>query len=371
MAELTLSQALKRTRGFAHTSTGIIGPAAEETYTLVKQLYGKTEHRSGVKLIDHALGVLAILLPFEPDEETVQTCLLQHVLEQKELTLAELETKFGSSVRGLVSSIHLLSHVTMQGRRTSIEELRLMLVGMSDDVRVFPIILAERTFILAECPAIPLPERKRICRDVLGLFAPVAARLGMHAFKQRLEGLAFPVLYPSDAEMIADQMKAVVERTGPFLASAARGLEQALRAEGMAASVEGREKQPYSVFSKMSKKGYSSIEQMPDLFALRVIVSTADECYQTLGILHRLGRPVANRFKDYIAFPKPNGYQSLHTTMARFQGVPEGVFVEVQVRTADMHRQAEYGIAAHWSYKEGSGAAERAVQRIQIGRAHV
>jgi GTP pyrophosphokinase len=369
---LTLADHLARTTTSAPIPASV--PASvkssktEKVFAMAQAAYGDRMHYSGVSYMDHAVGVLRILLPFEPDEETIAACLLQHVLRLKVMTVSTLEMDFGSAVRTLVSSLHLLSHVTTQGRRSSVDDLRLMLVSMSDDARMLPIILAERTFVLEQCPDLPLAERKRICRDVLGLFAPVAARLGIHAFKQRLEGLAFPVLYPSDALRIGEQLGALREKYGNFLPEAAAALQRTIRDQRMEARVEGRDKLSFSVFTKMKAKGVSSIEQIPDLFALRVIVPSVADCYQVLGLIHHLGRPVGNRFKDYIAFPKPNGYQSLHTTMARFPGIPEGVFVEVQIRTEQMHREAEYGIAAHWSYKEG-GIAERAMERVKIQQA--
>ncbi len=321
-------------------------------------------HWAGMPVIDHALGVLEILLGFEADDDAIIACLLQHTLETKTMTLADIEERFGHSVRQMVSSIHLLSHVTMRNRRSSIEDLRLMLLTVSDDMRVILIVLCERSFVL-EHAKISLADLKRECRDVLGLFAPVAARLGIHTLKQRLEGLAFPILYPLDSEKVASELGQIHERVGDFLTVAGSLLEYSLQEQGIQATVYGREKHPYSIFSKMRTKSVSHITRLPDLFALRVVVHTVEECYTVLGLLHRMGRPVANRFKDYIAFPKPNGYQSLHTTVMKLPGVPEGISVEVQIRTRSMHREAEYGIAAHWNYKEG-GSVSHSTQRFQL-----
>ncbi len=333
-----------------------------------ERLYAGTMHWTGVSLLEHSLAVLQILLPFQPDADTVTACILQHALERKAITTAELQEEFGPRVRALIAGVHLLSHVNMRNRSTSVEDLRLMLLSVADDIRILLIILCKRCFALEKIALLPLADRKRVCHDILNLFAPVAARLGIHSLKQRLENLAFPVVYPSDAERIIEQMTQVQGRYGPFLVSAAEELKAALAQQGITASVHGREKQSYSIFTKMKSKSLSSIESLPDLFALRVIVETDEECYQVLGALHRIGRPVANRFKDYISFPKPNGYQSLHTTVAKLPGVPEGVFVEVQVRTRAMHREAEYGIAAHWSYKE-RGSAEQSVERVALQQA--
>jgi GTP pyrophosphokinase len=200
---------------------------------------------------------------------------------------------------------------------------------------------------------------------VLHLFAPVAARLGIHSLKQRLEALAFPIVYPADAQHVAEQLAHIRKRHGPFLPQTANLLSSALAEQGIAASVAAREKLPFSVFNKMRQKALSQVDSLPDLYGLRVLVDTEEQCYRTLGFLHRIGLPMTNRFKDYIAFPKPNGYRSLHTTVGKLPGVPEGVFTEVQVRTRAMHREAEYGIAAHWSYKEG-GTAEQALARVSL-----
>src|SRR3989338_4798062 len=332
---------------------------------IAEQLYGNEKHWTGQTLLKHVMEVLEILLPFSPDEDTIVACLLHHVLKTRTMTLPELEASFGPHVRSLVSGVHLLSHVTLENRRNSIEDLRLILLSVSDDARVVLVILCDRCAVLDHIQRLPIEERRRVAHDVLNLFAPVAARLGIHSLKQRLEGKSFPIVYPSDAERISEQLAQVHERYGVFLDRAAAELQRALAEQGIAAIVKGREKHPYSIFMKMKAKSLSHIDRLQDLFALRVIVKSVDECYQTLGALHRLARPVTNRFKDFIAFPKPNGYQSLHTTLVRLPGFPETLFAEVQVRTESMDREAEFGIAAHWSYKEG-GSAEQVIHRVQL-----
>lgn len=334
-------------------------------FQLAESLYGDREHWTEVPLVVHALGVTQLLAPFKPDEDTVVACLLQHALSSRQISLPELEEQFGPNVRRLVAGIHLLSHVTMRGRRNSVDDLRVMLVSVSDDVRVILVVLAERQYALEHLFFLALDDKKSLARDVLHLFAPVAARLGIHSFKQKLEALAFPVVYPHDAEAVAEQLQMVRQKYGSFLPAVAEEMHTALAREGILADVTAREKQPYSIFHKMRLKSMSQVDRLPDLFGLRVLVHTEEECYRVLGFLHRFGVPVANRFKDYIAFPKPNGYHSLHTTLARLPGMPEGVLIEVQLRTVTMHHEAEFGIAAHWSYKEG-GTAEKALQRVQL-----
>lgn len=329
------------------------------------ELYADRKHWTGTPLIDHTLGVLGTLLPFHPDEDTVVACLLHHALDGFAQMPETIEHKFGSTVRSLVSGVNLLSRVTTRNRRMSIEQLRTMLLKVADDARMLLIILCDRSYLLTHIALLPPPERRRVCADVLQLFAPVAARLGIYTLKTQLEARAFPVVYPTDAVRIEEQIAMLHEREGDFLDKAAEELRTFLEQEGVPARVEGREKQPYSIFLKTRSKGINSVEDLYDLFAFRVIVDSVPACYQALGLLHRIGHPVSNRFKDYLAFPKPNGYQSLHTTLAHLPGVPSSVFVEVQIRTADMHREADYGIAAHWSYKE-AGSTAQALQRVRL-----
>lgn len=336
----------------------------KEAFALAEQLYGDELHWTGVSLLDHVSGVLSILLPFRPDEETVLACILQHALHPKRLSVTDLEEHVGTKVRSLVSGLHLLTRVTMKDRRGSIEDLRLMILSVSDDVRVVLLLLCERAFVLDHVGALDADEKRHIGQDVLSLFAPVAARLGIYSLKQRLERTAFPLVYPLDAEKIHEQLAGIHARTKPFLDQAAAALQRALREQGIEATVTGREKEIYSIFQKMKQKSLSHVDGLHDLFGLRVLVSSIEECYRVLGIVHRIGHPVAIRFKDFIAFPKPNGYQSLHTTVTRLPEVPEGIFLEVQVRTHDMHREAEFGIAAHWSYKQGS--AVRMAEWLQL-----
>lgn len=356
----------------SETFRTLFGPGARfnqdrvhSAVVLAEQLYAGLQHRSGVPILRHVQDVLEVLLPFEPDEDAVIACILHHVLESKQITLMDLEEQFGHRVRMLVSGVHLLSHVTLEDRRASIDDLRLILLSVSDDIRIVLIILCDRCCSVELIDRFPVAERRAVCRDVLNLFAPVAARLGIHSLKQRMETHAFPVIYPDDAERIAEQLNEVHGKYGDFLGGAAQALERALEEHGIHATVSGREKHPYSIFAKMKAQALTHVDHVYDLFALRVVVSSVDECYQALGVLHRLGRPVLNRFKDYIAFPKPNGYQSLHTTLVKLSGVPDPVFVEVQIRTTAMHREAEFGVAAHWSYKEG-GTAEQAAHRVQL-----
>lgn len=348
------------------TSVSMNFERVRQAWDVAEKAYENQQHWTGVSTMEHVLGVLETLLPFQPDEESIIACLLHHVLQCKYLTVTELEQQFGSKIRELVSGVHLLSHVTLHDRRVSIDDLKLMLVTVSDDIRTILIVLCDRYTIVRSTPKMEPSMARRVSQDVLQLFAPVAARLGMYSLKHSMEAIAFPVCYAQDAESIAEQMVQLQKRHGNFLEQITGAVQEYLLEHGIQAKIEARQKQPYSVFRKMNQKSITHISDLYDFYALRVIVKDEPTCYQTLGLLHQMGRPVGNRFKDYIAFPKPNGYRSLHTTLAQIHGTStDGALVEVQVRTAEMHREANYGIAAHWMYKEG-GKASQAALFIQL-----
>jgi len=362
--EETFERLLAERQARMSTDTALLRRAFADA----QELYGEQMHWTGETLIEDCIGVLKTYLPFEPDDEGVIVCLLHHSLDTKRWTLDDLERHYGTTVRSIISSVHLLSHVTMKNRRTSLGNLRMMFLRVSDDIRVVLLILCDHSHKLDRLKLMSPEIRTQICRDVLHLFAPVAARLGIYSLKHQLETSAFPIAYPTDAARIDEQLEQLHQKHGHFLDTAATTMTKFLADAGVHAKVEGREKQTYSIFQKMRSKSITHVEDIYDLFAFRVIVDTPEACYQTLGLLHRIGHPVVNRFKDYIAFPKPNGYQSLHTTLARLPGVPEGIFIEVQIRTESMHREADMGIAAHWTYKEGA-TAEHATRRAQLQRA--
>jgi len=336
-----------------------------KAYDWAREVYGQEMHRTGMTVLEHAAGVLEMLAPFEPDEDAIISCLLHHAVCKDGISLVELEERFGPRVRSLVSGVHLLSSISIEGRRNSIDDLRLMLLSVSDDVRTILITLCDRCLLLSDPEPLPPEEARSIASDVLQLYAPVAARLGIYSLKHDLEQRAFPVCYPADAERITEQLKQFREQHSSFLDRTTFSLQEYLGQRHMRADMEYREKEPYSIFRKMNTKGLTHISDVRDLFAVRVIVDATEDCYQTLGLLHNIGRPLSNRFKDFIAFPKPNGYQSLHTTLAQLPYAPKDVFMEVQVRTHKMHREAQYGIAAHWSYKE-HGATRLAMEQTQL-----
>ncbi len=328
----------------------------QSVFDQVAVFYKDTPHWTGESLLDHCLGVLREFVAFAPDEDSVAACLIHHLLleeGQEGWTLEEIEQTFGKETAGVLSDLRLLSRITMKNKRLGVESLRLMFLRVAHDERALILALCHQLYVMEFLPTMTLEDRRALCQDVLSLFAPVSARMGIYSLKHRLESKAFPVLYPVDSERIAEQLQQLYEKHGDFLNHAVRSLSNFLEQEGMPVRIEVREKHPYSIFQKMKNKTISHVEDLYDLFAFRVIVRDEAQCYQTLGLLHRIGRPIAHRFKDYIAFPKPNGYKSLHTTLANIPGMPGNIMAEVQIRTESMHREAKFGVAAHWSYKEG------------------
>lgn len=308
---------------------------------------------SDMTQFEHAIRTAELLTEFCPDEDAIIACILQHTLEGSEVTLSELGKEFGRAVRDMVSRIHLLSHLYTTSWRRSTDDMRIMLVSVADDVRVLLISLSVACVFVQELSHLKSEYRVRLCRQSLQLFAPIAARLGIYALKYRLERSAFPECYPTDAQHIELQLEKLRSEHGAFLEKSAIAIRDSLRRQGVTSvQVMAREKHPYSIFQKMNTKSVSALEKITDLFAIRVVVPSIQDCYQTLGLIHQLGTPISHRFKDYISFPKPNGYQSLHTCLLGLPNAPKNVMIEVQIRTESMHREAEYGVAAHWSYKE-------------------
>ncbi len=339
----------------------------KKAFAVAQQTYGDRLHSSmhGVGLLEHACGVLRIFAEFCPDEDALVACLLQHVLKC-EYAVQTLEEEFGKGVRDIVSRIHLLSHMSTGDWRKSVDDLKIMLVSVADDTRVLILKLCIQCYLIESLERLTPQAKSMHCRQSLQLFAPVAARLGIYTLKYRLEDKAFPEAYPTDAEGIRRQLQLLHKSHGDFLRTSVARLRTYLAEQGMReCKVMAREKHPYSLFQKMHRKSITDIEKITDLIAIRVVVPTLPDCYQALGMLHRLATPISHRFKDYISFPKPNGYQSLHTSVIGLPGAPQKLMVEVQIRTADMHREAEYGIAAHWMYKEVRGI-QNAVGRLQL-----
>ena len=268
--------------------------------------------------------------------------------------MAEVEQKFGKEVAEIVDGVTKLDQVQFKSRKEAqAESFRKMILAMVRDIRVIMVKLADRTHNMRTLAAMPPEKRRAVARETLDIYAPIANRLGIHSIKLELEELGFRTLYPQRYRIIERELKRARGNQREFLPKIVKAVRKSLADAGVNGQVEAREKHLYSVYVKMRRK-HLSLSQVVDMFGIRIVVGSVDECYRSLGLVHGLYRPMPGRFKDYIAIPRVNGYQSLHTSLFGPNGTP----IEVQIRTEDMHRLAESGIAAHWQYKSGEKEGE-------------
>jgi RelA/SpoT family (p)ppGpp synthetase len=322
----------------------------------VQQAYefGAAAHKgqkrlSGEPYISHPIAAANILADLHVDAETIIAAILHDVIEDTPAEMEQLVEKFGREVAELVDGVTKLDQIKFKSREEAqAESFRKMLLAMVRDIRVILVKLADRTHNMRTLDAMPLPKRRSIARETLEIYAPVADRLGLYSIKLELEELGFRALYPQRYRVIEKELKRARGNQKQFVGKIADNLRSVLQKAGIKAIVEGREKHLYSVYRKMRKKGVP-LNEIVDVYGFRIVVDSVDTTYRALGMVHGLYKPMPGRFKDYIAIPRINGYQSLHTTLFGPNGVP----IEVQIRTEDMHRVAEGGIAAHWKYKTG------------------
>ncbi len=305
---------------------------------------------SGEPYATHALATAKILLDLGLDLDTVIAGLLHDVPEDTAYTAADVEDLFGPTVAKLVSGVTKLGRLKYRGLERYVENLRRMFVAMAEDVRVMIIKFADRLHNLETLAALPPDKQQRIARESLDIYAPLAHRLGMGEVKGQLEDLAFPYVYPSEHAWVLSLLGSQYESLDRLVESMQRDLTWSMAgAKIKPLSIHGRRKHLFSLYEKLLRPEYNrEVAKIWDLVALRVVLKNVADCYAALGVIHQLWRPVPNRFKDYIAQPKPNGYQSIHTTVFGPGGQP----VEIQVRDEVMHRLAEHGVAAHWQYTE-------------------
>lgn len=304
--------------------------------------------KSGVPYIIHPLSAAYILAHMRIDPTLVTAILLHDVPEDTNRSLEDIEKNFGSEIAGLVRGITKLGKLKYRGVERYIENLRKMFVAMAEDVRVMIIKFADRIHNLQTLDALPQPKQYRVALESLEIFAPIANRLGMGEMKGQLEDLAFKYVYPKEYQRVIRIRDERLKGKEEFLKEMQRLAEMELKKANIhILSIHGRNKRLYSLFQKLSKKE-NDPTKIYDLVAIRIIVPSVSDCYAALGIIHNLWKPLKGRIKDYIAQPKPNGYQSLHTTVFG----DDGEMIEFQIRTPEMHENAEYGIAAHWHYDE-------------------
>ncbi len=321
--------------------------ALRHSYVVARDAHEGQTRSSGEPYIIHPVAVARILAEMRLDLETLQAALLHDVIEDTEVAKTELEAQFGTAVAELVDGVSKLDKLKFRDRKEAqAENFRKMILAMVQDIRVILIKLADRTHNMRTLGALRPDKRRRIARETLEIFAPLAHRLGIHNIKTELEELGFEALYPNRYRVLKDVVKSARGNRKEMIQRIHSEIEGRLRDFGLTARVLGREKNLFSIYNKMKTKE-QRFHTIMDIYAFRIIVDTPDACYRALGQVHSLYKPRPGRMKDYIAVPKANGYQSLHTSMIGPHGVP----VEVQIRTEDMDQMADKGVAAHWSYK--------------------
>jgi GTP pyrophosphokinase len=304
---------------------------------------------SGEDYVNHPLEVAAILADLELDAETISAALLHDTVEDTALTADEVEHEFGPEVARLVDGVTKLGRIALRSdQQQQAENIRKMMVAMAEDLRVVLIKLADRLHNMRTLDPLPELKRRKISRETLDIFAPLAHRLGIGQIKWELEDLAFRNLEPDAYEDVVRRIARKRHERETLVSDLREILARELEKVGIQAEITGRPKHIYSVWQKMTREN-KDFSEIYDLSAIRVQVDTVRDCYGVLGVVHSLWKPVPGRFKDYVAMPKSNGYQSLHTTVITHTGEP----IEIQIRTHEMHRVAEFGVAAHWTYKEG------------------
>ena len=323
-----------------------------KAYNYAKENHGDQLRKSGEPYIIHPIQVAYTLAELELDDATICAALLHDVVEDTEVTHQDLINEFGIEIAEMVDGVTKLSKLNYESvEEAQVENYRKMFLAMGKDIRVIMIKLSDRLHNMRTLKYLSRDRQIANAKETMDLYAPLANRLGIYSLKWELEDLSFKYLYPEEYREIVEGIDRKREERLQFIDKIEEQIKQELKKQKIEAEITGRAKHLYSIYRKM-KRDNITLDQIYDLFALRIIVNSVKDCYAALGVVHELYNPMPGRFKDYIAVPKPNMYQSLHTTLIGEKGTP----FEVQIRTWDMHRIAEYGIAAHWAYKEASFA---------------
>lgn len=337
--------------GLREQLTGYLPPEQVEqiaaAFVVAKDAHIEQKRRSGEPYITHPVAVAGLLADMRLDHETIMAALLHDVIEDTEVTREDLAEQFGATVGELVEGVSKLDKLHFDSKEEAqTENYRKMIMAMVQDIRVILIKLADRTHNMRTIGHLRPDKRRRIARETLEIYAPLAHRLGIHDIKNELEMLGFRALYPWRSKLLESQVKKARGNRRELVERVQDEIQRRLDEVGIEARVLGREKHLYSIYKKMLHKELK-FEEVMDIYAFRVIVDEMDTCYRVLGALHNLYKPIETRFKDYIAIPKTNGYQSLHSSLKGPHGIP----VEVQIRTEEMNLMADRGVAAHWLYK--------------------
>ncbi|MCJ8350698.1 bifunctional GTP diphosphokinase/guanosine-3',5'-bis pyrophosphate 3'-pyrophosphohydrolase [Moritella sp.] len=322
----------------------------EHAYLVAREAHRPQQRSTGEPYIIHPVAVAEILAEMRLDHKTIMAALLHDVIEDTPTTQEDLASLFGSTVAELVEGVSKLDKLKFRDRKEAqAENFRKMFMAMVQDIRVILIKLADRTHNMRTIGALRPDKRRRIASETLEIFAPIANRLGIHNIKNELEELGLEAMYPMRYRILAESVKSARGNRKEVMSNISQEIEGRLAEAGVPATIHGREKLIFSIYNKMKKKRVQ-FHEVVDIYAFRIIVDDLDTCYRVLGQMHSLYKPKITRFKDYIAIPKTNGYQSLHTSLVGPHGVP----LEIQIRTKDMDLMADRGVAAHWSYKQGA-----------------
>ena len=325
--------------------------AVEHAFDFACERHADQVRHSGDEFITHPVGVAQICAGMRLDTETLCAALLHDTVEDTTASLDQIQAEFGEEIAQLVDGVTKLTGMTFESRdERQAENYRKMMVAMATDVRVILIKLADRLHNMRTLGALPKQKQQQKSHETLEIYAPLAHRLGIHAIKWELEDLAFATLHPRKYAEIKQLVAQQRDERESYVSDAGLFLSEELEQVGIEAEISGRAKHFYSIYTKMAKKG-REFNEIFDLTAMRVIVGSVKDCYGAIGVIHSLWKPLPGRFKDFVAMPKANMYQALHTTVIG----PEGKPLEIQIRTEEMHKLAEYGIAAHVAYKEGGG----------------
>lgn len=323
----------------------------KRAYYYAEQAHEGQRRRSGEPYVTHPLAVAGILADMHMDHQSLMAAMLHDVIEDTSISKATLGEQFSDTVAELVDGVSKLTQMESQTRaEAQADNFQKMALAMAKDIRVILVKLADRLHNMRTLSVLKTEKRQRIARETLDMYAPIAQRLGMHNIRVEFEDLGFAALKPMRSARINSAVKSARGNRTEIIDQIKESIEACLEREGHPSSVTGREKHLYSIYQKMrtKKKAFSDIM---DIYAFRIVVDSVDTCYRVLGCIHSLYKPVPGQFKDYIAIPKSNGYQSLHTILKGMHGVP----IEIQIRTTEMEEMANYGIAAHWLYKTNEG----------------